>query len=445
MQPGEHSFTVQHPTHGLAHLSFHCPGLHGAGACKQEVGRISFGDILKPGGPLLRIPPFQRAYCWNHNLAFGWWRDCQRGAHSTGKALFCPYPGGDPHSELIVIDGQQRLTTTCLLLAALRDATLRFLKSSEAEHAVRLVRSCEAALFSDPHSANAWIKESREKNAGEQLGWESLLPTDNAVLPFLRLTPTLRDRACFAQLLVAGRLGMAVDVSDCPMTVVKGYFDNVVKGLGIRQLAMGIRSALKGMSVMAITLVQPPTGLPQQVYQWSQERALASSIEIANPSPGVWLAISDLVRNMVLAPLLDRSAAETEEVLQQTWLPLEMRFETPQSFDAFLQRFVDANPRAPITSSTAPIIQAADGAQALLGKCELSDKMRLYGSMVAEYDVVAAECGDKFILIERLVSKLERFAVHGLKVSAASSSLEPGQEVDDAMMMPPPMKLTRVH
>merc|ERR1712176_769175 len=160
---------------------------------------------------------------------------------------------------------------------------------------------------------------------------------------------------------------------------------------------------------MAVTIVQPPPELPQQVYQWAQERALASSIEVANPNPGVWLAVSDLVRNIVLAPLLDRSAADMDEVLRQTWLPLEMRFDTPSSFDAFLKRFVDAHPRAPISTSTEPIIQAADGAESLLGKCELSDKMRLYGCMVAEYDVVFAECGtsDKLILIEKVVSKLE--------------------------------------
>ena len=61
-------------------------------------------------------------------------------------------------------------------------------------------------------------------------------------------------------------------------------------------------------------------------------------MELLNPKPGVCLTVSDLVRNLVLAPLLDRPAAEMEEVLRQHWLPLELRFGSPVQFDAFLQR-----------------------------------------------------------------------------------------------------------
>merc|ERR1712137_1431499 len=99
-----------------------------------------------------------------------------------------------------------------------------------------------------------------------------------------------------------GGLDSAVD---CPMTRVKAYFDSAVLGRKPRQLAVDLRCLLEGMSVMAVTIVQPPPGLPQQVYQWAQERSLGASIELHNPTPGMWLSVSDLVRNLLLAPLLD--------------------------------------------------------------------------------------------------------------------------------------------
>ena len=45
-------------------------------------------------------------------------RDYYFGHHNTGKIRVKPNP---QKNELIIIDGQQRITTTLILLAALRD------------------------------------------------------------------------------------------------------------------------------------------------------------------------------------------------------------------------------------------------------------------------------------------------------------------------------------
>lgn len=421
-------------------MSYHCPGLHGAGACKQDVGRRSFGDLLAQGRPQLRIPPFQRAYCWDQSLAKGWWRDCQLGAHSTGKAIFSPTACIDDQQELLVIDGQQRLTTTCLLLAAIRDEALKSIGSVQAPDAAQIIGICEAALFSDRNVAYAWMKEKKAVIAAGAASWEVLLPADDAVLPFFSLLPTLRDRAAFAQLLLGRRLGLALTTAQCAMTHVKGYFDSVVAGRSVARLSVDLRCALDGMSLMAVTLVRPPAGLPQQVYLWAQERSLAASIEISNPSPGVWLTVADLLRNLLLAPLLDRPVSEMESILRRVWLPLELRFDSPPSFDAFLASFVKASPRATITDAAQTMLSAATGVESLLGSCELSFKFRLYGHVVAEYDAIAAATEDKLKRIEMLAHNLLRFAESGSKVPTQTADLQPNDAIDlsDAMLMPPP-------
>lgn len=71
------------------------------------------------------IPAYQRAYAWQHDQCFELWLDVQRAArtgkhHFTGTIL-CAAEETDDHGaqRLAVIDGQQRLTTVCIMLAAL--------------------------------------------------------------------------------------------------------------------------------------------------------------------------------------------------------------------------------------------------------------------------------------------------------------------------------------
>ena len=124
---------------GVLHMAYFCPGLHGPD-CRQRIEPMSFEKYLQTTGRLI-IPLFQRSYCWGKgvsthlkkwgdagsetNLAEGWWRDMNNASsgkqHRVGKIILYK----DPYSEttqLLVVDGQQRTTTTQLLLIAIRDA-----------------------------------------------------------------------------------------------------------------------------------------------------------------------------------------------------------------------------------------------------------------------------------------------------------------------------------
>lgn len=364
----------------------------------------------------MRIPPFQRAYCWDRELAAGWWRDCQGGPHSTGKAIYSPVRGSDPRSELMVIDGQQRLTTSCLCISAIRDEALRSAAVAP-DHAEELARACDQVLFHDESAARHWFETARSLLASGSAGLTEVLPPDDAALSFLSLVPTLRDRLPFQKLITAGRLGCQHSAPKCPMTEVRAVFDRAVKGRSLRQLAADLRRVLDSMTVMSTMIVDPPLGLARQVYQWAQEKSLLIGMELLNPKPGVCLTVSDFARNLVLAPLLERPSAEMEDVLRQHWLPVELRFGSPTQFDNFLQRFVDEAPQAPVSEAAAPILAMADGV-ASMGHRGIEAQFRLYARFISEYDAVArtsAGAEDDLTIIATLSAKLQRFAAGGPK------------------------------
>ena len=77
------------------------------------------------------IPLFQRRYCWNRKLISGWFCDTvggkrdHLGVHNSGNVVVkrSEAEGGN----WICIDGQQRITTATLLVAAIRDCLVRLI------------------------------------------------------------------------------------------------------------------------------------------------------------------------------------------------------------------------------------------------------------------------------------------------------------------------------
>jgi len=102
----------------LSHLNYVCPGLD-----NLEITRKNFKDILQEEGKLI-IPIIQRRYCWDDSLVSRWYEDTRRGnrdhlgIHNTGNFVV---HWSEHDQGFIIIDGQQRMTTTMILLAALRN------------------------------------------------------------------------------------------------------------------------------------------------------------------------------------------------------------------------------------------------------------------------------------------------------------------------------------
>ena len=98
----------------------------------MRIEQTSMIDFLGRPGARFAIPVFQRVYSWTARQCEELWEDCLQASetsqpHFMGLVLYAPDADGDGVFD--VIDGQQRLTTLSLLIAALdrRDLTARCL------------------------------------------------------------------------------------------------------------------------------------------------------------------------------------------------------------------------------------------------------------------------------------------------------------------------------
>ena len=101
----------------------------------MKTNTASLISLLETHDVVYVIPAYQRAYSWTPQQCDELWHDIGRAAasdspHFIGTLLYAEERGGDGDlRRRIVIDGQQRLTTVVLLLAALArriDATCEF-------------------------------------------------------------------------------------------------------------------------------------------------------------------------------------------------------------------------------------------------------------------------------------------------------------------------------
>lgn len=91
----------------------------------MKVTQTNLRDFLGASGTCFAIPVYQRVYAWTHRQLDDWWVDMQQ-AGQSGKdhfigMLYCKVENRGDVRQLNIIDGQQRLSTTSIMLAALRD------------------------------------------------------------------------------------------------------------------------------------------------------------------------------------------------------------------------------------------------------------------------------------------------------------------------------------
>ena len=208
----------------LKQLSYSCPGLQGPGT-RQDIFRQTFAQVFE-NYPRLIIPLFQRRYCWTESQFEKWWNDVHHGKrellvqHSTGKIVVKP----NENQELIIIDGQQRLTTTLILLISLRNH----------------------------------MKNQNEAN-------KYILNGDDGY----RLIPSYLDRPAFYSM---------IDNTECRKDDCShqwrayDYFNEKIKQLSDDEIVEMLSNALHKMSVMLVIIVNEVNF--GQIFLWLQEKSL---------------------------------------------------------------------------------------------------------------------------------------------------------------------------
>jgi len=281
----------------LAQMSYRCPGLHGPGT-NQDISRQTFAQVLEKY-PKLIIPLFQRRYCWTEIQFENWWNDVHHGerdhlvGHNCGKMRVKPNQNG----ELIVIDGQQRLTTTMIFLAALQNC------------------------MSDKNKVSKYIMNGKN----------------------YRLIPSYLDRPAFYSILdnVENKNHLDDNFENRKDDLshqwkAYEYFERKNKQLNNEEIDILFHNALHKMSVIIVIIVNE-VNLGQirdledweslgQIYLWFQEKSLfgMGALLQSQYGPGEFMTGADLVRNLVLTAVANEDLKDQEQFYYQYWLkPLE--------------------------------------------------------------------------------------------------------------------------
>lgn len=273
----------------IAHFQYECPGLHGPGT-RQRIEPRAMHSLFEESA--IEIPFFQRRYCWDKTVCRKYFKDTtERTGHMLGRTIFVRRTGPD---RIICLDGQQRITTTMLLLKALS----LHLSSSAHPDAARTRQRIAAVVWRAPEQA--------------------------------RLVPSLADRQPYEACL-AGHL----DGDSCQAEALHLFVSL------FRRCPHPPALLFERILSTCIMYVEPLNEVHVgQIFTWHQERSLCGfGAILQNDRPGHHLAALDLTRNLLLSHVLHLPTAACEAFYRQRWLePIEQRLPPPP--DAFLEAYL---------------------------------------------------------------------------------------------------------
>ena len=244
------------------------------------------------------------------------------GVHNSGNVVVVRSKGAEVELDWTLIDGQQRMTTTSLLVAAIRDAALKEGGTK------KLIEGLERILYVG--EAGEWSKGERTIQEGEDLD-------------FCRLLPSFHDRRSFFVAVTEGicqhrtvqdmeqleRSSLQMKAKRIFDSMIRNRLDSTCGSNASRRVSELEELSRQALYKMGLTLaeIQGPGVNLAQVFLWLQEKTLfGEGALLHNPTPGVDFAASDLQRNLVLASVAGRSLAEQEQFYRDRWLgPLENR------------------------------------------------------------------------------------------------------------------------
>ena len=246
------------------------------------------------------IPPYQRNYEWDREQCEAFLNDVINTAqvnrnggyteHFFGSVTYFQDDSafGQP-SKLVLIDGQQRITTTMLFLAAIRDLT-------------------------DEPKAQAHINDKFLKNpeASDDMEYK------------IKLKQTETDWKIYSNVI----FGEEPESGDKNSAVYQNYLFFKRALSGDRKPAFGVIDLIQhGLDKFSVITIE----LKPAQNSWENPQEIFESMN----SLGKSLSLADLVRNYLL---LGMSASEQETLYKAYWLPMEKRL--PKRISDFIRDYM---------------------------------------------------------------------------------------------------------
>ena len=265
------------------------------------------------GEKQFHVPIYQRTYSWLRPQCEQYWHDLLAAGRSekvTAHFLGAVVSIGrgvntaSDVSQFLVIDGQQRLTTTSLLLLALA-------RHLGPKGEIVMATEAEDGTVSETRITAARIRENHLVNRHED-GNEA----------FYKLMLTQADRDTMRRLLDGSPL------PDGPSNRVLQNLQFFEDHLNDLQSPVDLRDVYRGLQKLVIVDVALEQGSdnPQLIFE-------------SMNSTGLDLTQADLIRNFVLMGLEPKAQLK---LYQDYWRPMETRFAArePQDFDRFVRDFL---------------------------------------------------------------------------------------------------------
>ncbi len=243
-------------------------------------------------GPLLQgqkqfvVPYFQRVYSWRTQQWNTLWEDLLelyelgRGhTHFIGSMVLLAEAAGEAGTPTLVIDGQQRLVTLSLILAAVRDSA----RNTDADFAETVHRSF---LVNEPENE-------------------------------LKVLTTQQDRSSFATVVLEAKEPPPSPIRDAYRTYRQALEKRLAKGFDLHELT---RIVTNDLSFVAITLDSEDN--PYRIFESLNAK-------------GMPLTQGDLLRNYFFMRL---PPAEHEHWYTTVWWPMQRRL--GERFDSFMRDFL---------------------------------------------------------------------------------------------------------
>ena len=232
-----------------------------------------FSDVLEKNKRVFKVPVYQRNYDWDNIQCEKLYQDIiksneKNSQHFTGTIVYIDdVNGGSGLNEVLIIDGQQRITTMYILLKALYDASKNI--------SFRVESEIEEVMFNRHYEEIYKVKLKPVKTDNEQL------------------TLLIKDK---------------IDEMNRNSNVYKNYVvfkklieESLSKGLEINDILNGI----KKLEIVEIILDKLQGDEPQKIFE---------SIN----STGLELSLADLIRNYLLM-----DDVKQEKLYEEYWLEIE--------------------------------------------------------------------------------------------------------------------------
>eukprot|EP01084_Bolivina_argentea_P283928 486420_1 len=302
------------------------------------------------------LPVFQRKYCWKQQQFRLYWKDLNDIASQNKKHHIGRFTVFENKNEIVIMDGQQRITTTLVVIISIRDQFIKYNKTRKHPTIDTIITTINSVLFNTVKRS----KHRNYKNAKQLQNYDEKNETKDENIwsipkldisegkrfDCIRFVPTYLDREPLYNLIInngkyekyIANNGKNNNIYNC-----KKYFDNRVANIvnggcnkkQLNQLKNIFNTLLSKFTFVYIGIPIDYWNKGFLIYQWLFEKSLVSAIQLRNDRPGQKHMPCELFKNYILSFFMSYDMNKQEQIYRM-WIAIEKRFNSQNEFNQYL-------------------------------------------------------------------------------------------------------------